>query len=113
MSRLFERLSYLRSLAITAPLIFIYTGIMGSLSFASSFVDSTGRIQHACSRIWARMILWTSRVRVRVSGTEYVKQGRPYVFCANHQSHMDIPILLAGLPFQFRFAAKRELFRYP
>jgi len=26
---------------------------------------------------------------------------------------MDIPILLAGLPFQFRFAAKRELFRYP
>jgi 1-acyl-sn-glycerol-3-phosphate acyltransferase len=26
---------------------------------------------------------------------------------------MDIPILLAGVPFQFRFAAKRELFRYP
>jgi 1-acyl-sn-glycerol-3-phosphate acyltransferase len=108
-----NKLSYLRSLLITAPLIFLYTAIMGSISVASSFVDSTGRIQHGCSRIWARMILWTSRVRVRVSGVENVKLGRPYVLCVNHQSHMDIPILLAGLPFQFRFAAKKQLFRYP
>jgi 1-acyl-sn-glycerol-3-phosphate acyltransferase len=113
MARFTDKLSYARSLLITAPLIFLYTAIMGTISVSSSFIDSTGRIQHACSRIWGRMILWTSRVRVRVSGTEHVKQGRPYVFCANHQSHMDIPILLAGLPFQFRFAAKRELFRYP
>jgi 1-acyl-sn-glycerol-3-phosphate acyltransferase len=108
-----DKLSYARSLLITAPLIFLYTAVMGSISVVSSLVDSRGRIQHACSRIWARMILWTSRVRVHVSGTENVKPGRAYVLCANHQSHMDIPILLAGLPFQFRFAAKRELFRYP
>src|SRR5579862_9608358 len=108
-----EKLSYLRSLLITAPLILLYTAIMGSISVASSLADSSGRIQHGCSRIWGRMILWTSRVRVRVSGVENVKTGRPYVICVNHQSHMDIPILLAGLPFQFRFAAKKELFRYP
>jgi 1-acyl-sn-glycerol-3-phosphate acyltransferase len=108
-----NKLSYARSLLITAPLIFLYTGIMGSLSVASSLVDSTGGIQHACSRIWARMILWTARVRVRVHGIENVKPGRPYVLCVNHQSHMDIPIILAALPFQFRFAAKKQLFRYP
>jgi 1-acyl-sn-glycerol-3-phosphate acyltransferase len=108
-----DKLSYLRSLLITAPLILLYTAIMGTISVSSSLIDSRGRIQHACSRIWARMILWTARVRVRVTGAENVKPGRPYVLCANHQSHMDIPILLAGLPFQFRFAAKRELFRYP
>src|SRR5260370_10550930 len=108
-----NRLSYARSLLITAPLIFLYTGIMASLSLASSLIDSTGRIQHACSRIWARMILWTARVRVRVQGVENVKPGRPYVLCLNHQSHMDIPIILAALPFQFRFAAKKQLFRYP
>jgi 1-acyl-sn-glycerol-3-phosphate acyltransferase len=59
------------------------------------------------------MILFTARVRVSVRGMENVKAGRPYVLCVNHQSHMDIPILLAALPFQFRFAAKKELFRYP
>ena len=108
-----KKLSYVRSLFITAPLIFLYTAVMGSISVASSLVDPRGRMQHACSRIWAKMILCTSRVRVQVSGAEHVKAGRPYVLCANHQSHMDIPILLAGVPFQFRFAAKRELFRYP
>ena len=108
-----KKLSYVRSLFITAPLIFLYTAVMGSISVASSLVDPCGRIQHECSRVWAKMILWTSRVRVQVNGAEHVKAGRPYVLCANHQSHMDIPILLAGVPFQFRFAAKRELFRYP
>ena len=113
MAGFLETLSYARSLLVTAPLIFLYTAIMGTISVSSSLIDSSGRIQHGCSRLWARMILWTSRVRVRVSGAENVKPGRPYVLCANHQSHMDIPILLAGLPFQFRFAAKKELFRYP
>src|SRR5437764_10131500 len=59
------------------------------------------------------MSLWPSRIHVRVRGTENVQPGRSYVLCSNHQSHMDIPILLAGLPLQFRFAAKKELFRYP
>jgi 1-acyl-sn-glycerol-3-phosphate acyltransferase len=108
-----DKLSYARSLLITAPLIFLYTAIMGSLSVASSLIDSRGRVQHACSRIWARMILWTARVRVSVRGIENVKPDRPYVLCVNHQSHMDIPVVLAAFPFQFRFAAKKELFRYP
>ena len=113
MSSFLDKLSYTRSLLITAPLIFLYTGIMGSLSVASSLIDSRGRVQHACSRVWARMILWTARVRVKISGIENVKPGCPYVLCVNHQSHMDIPVVLAALPFQFRFAAKKELFRYP
>jgi 1-acyl-sn-glycerol-3-phosphate acyltransferase len=113
MARFLEKLGYARSLVVTAPLIFLYTGIMATLSLASSLIDSTGRIQHACSRIWARMILWTARVHIDVRGVENVKSGRAYVLCVNHQSHIDIPIILAALPFQFRFAAKKQLFRYP
>jgi 1-acyl-sn-glycerol-3-phosphate acyltransferase len=108
-----DRFGYARSLFITAPLIFLYTGIMGSISVASSLVDSTGRVQHWCARAWSRLILWTSRVRLRVSGLDNIRPGKRYVLCVNHQSHMDIPIVLAALPFQFRFAAKKQLFRYP
>src|SRR2546428_13383607 len=111
--RLREKLGYSRSLLITAPLIFLFARSRGSLSVASSIIDSRGRIQHACSRIWARMILWTSRVRIRVTGLENIRSDVPYVLCFNHQSHMDIPIVLAAMPFQFRFAAKKQLFRYP
>jgi 1-acyl-sn-glycerol-3-phosphate acyltransferase len=113
MSALKEKISYTRSIVITAPLIFLYTGIMGLISVLSSFIDARGRMQHACSRIWSRLILWTSRVRLKVEGLENLKPKTPYVLCVNHQSHMDIPIVLAALPFQFRFAAKKQLFRYP
>jgi 1-acyl-sn-glycerol-3-phosphate acyltransferase len=107
------RLSYARSLLITAPLIFLYTGIMGSISVATSLVDARGGMQHGCSRIWARLILWTSGIRVRVTGLGNINPDIPNVLCANHQSHMDTPIILAALPFQFRFTPKKQLFRYP
>jgi len=108
-----DRLSYARSLLITAPLIFFYTGVWASISVASSLFDSRGRIQHGCARTWARLILWTCGIRVRVTGLDSIRPGKSYVLCANHQSHMDTPIVLAALPFQFRFTPKKELFRYP
>jgi 1-acyl-sn-glycerol-3-phosphate acyltransferase len=108
-----EKLGYARSLLITAPLIFLYTAVMGSISVASSVFDARGRVQHGCARLWAKMILWTSRVRVHVTGLENIRSDVPYVLCLNHQSHMDIPIVLAALPFQFRFTPKKQLFRYP
>jgi len=113
MANLSDKLSYARSLLITAPLIFLYTAVMGSISVVSSLFDSHGRVQHGCARIWSRLILWTAGVRVRVVGLEHIRPNVPYVLCVNHQSHMDIPIILAVFPFRFRFAAKKQLFRYP
>jgi 1-acyl-sn-glycerol-3-phosphate acyltransferase len=106
-------LSYLRSILITNNLIYLYTAIMGSLSLTGSLFDSRGRWQHWCARTWSRLILATGRIKVSVEGLEHAGGGSPAIFCVNHQSSMDIPVLLAHLPFQFRFVAKRSLFRYP
>jgi 1-acyl-sn-glycerol-3-phosphate acyltransferase len=108
-----EFLSYLRSLLITNNLIYLYTAVMGTLSLGGSLFDSGGRWQHGCARVWSWLILKTSGIRVSVEGIEHVKLGAPAIFCVNHQSSMDIPVMLASLPFQFRFIAKRSLFRYP
>src|SRR5262245_37858516 len=108
-----DRLSYARSLCITAPLVFLVTGVMGSVSLATSLFDSTGRLQHTCARLWARMILVVCGVRLRISGADELRDSLTYVFFANHASHIDIPIILAALPVSFRFAAKKELFRIP
>ncbi|HET9215444.1 MAG TPA: lysophospholipid acyltransferase family protein [Terriglobia bacterium] len=113
MAVLLERLSYARSILITAPLVFITTAVMGTLSLLSSLFDSSGTAQHACARWWARMVLAICRVRLTVSGHVEFRENTPCVFFANHQSHIDIPVVLAALPIPFRFAAKKELFRIP
>ena len=111
--RIPDWLSRLRSYALLDPLIFFYTIVLGSLSFAASFTDPEGAKQHAIARRWARWILATAMCPVRVLGLEGIDVSRPAIYAANHISALDIPLLYANLPFQFRILAKQELFRYP
>jgi 1-acyl-sn-glycerol-3-phosphate acyltransferase len=106
-------LSYIRSLLITDPIIILATIVMGSISLLTSLFDSAGRMQHQISRIWSRMLLTVSGVKMRIDGLEKIDPGTTYVFVANHRSFMDIPVLLAHLPLQFRFLAKKGLFMIP
>jgi 1-acyl-sn-glycerol-3-phosphate acyltransferase len=106
-------LSYARSLVFTNLLIYFYTAVCGTVSLLGSIFDAEGRWQHACARTWSWLILKTSGIRVRVEGLEHVKPGETTIYCVNHQSAMDIPVLFASLPVQFRFVAKRSLFNLP
>lgn len=106
-------LSYIRSLLITDPIIIVATIIMGSVSLIVSLFERSGDRQHQISRVWSRMLLRVSGVRMRVEGLEKIDPAQSYVFVANHQSLMDIPVLLAYLPLQFRFLAKKGLFLIP
>ncbi len=106
-------MSLLRSLLFSAPLIVLATVVLGTVSVAASFFDNTGRTQHAVAVMWARILLAVSFIRVRVEGLENLDSRGTYVFAANHSSYMDIPALLARLPFQFRFFAKKGLYQIP
>lgn len=112
-SRFRYLLSYARSLLFTNLLIYFYTAVCGTVSLLGSLFDARGRWQHACARTWSWLILKTSGIRVRVEGLEYVRPGETAIYCVNHQSAMDIPILFTSLPAQFRFVAKRSLFNMP
>ena len=50
---------------------------------------------------------------MHLEGTEHLDPSKPAVYAANHLSALDIPVLYAGLPTQFRIMAKKELFSYP
>jgi 1-acyl-sn-glycerol-3-phosphate acyltransferase len=65
------------------------------------------------ARYWSRMLLWFSWLPVDTHfETPLDPEGR-YVYMANHQSLFDIPVLLATLPGQTRFLAKKSLFKIP
>jgi 1-acyl-sn-glycerol-3-phosphate acyltransferase len=106
-------MSKLRSLFFYDPLVWIYTIILGSVSLISSLFDGTGEIQHRVAQFWARVILRTIGVPVKVVGMEAIDTTRSHVYVVNHLSALDIPVLYDSLHFQFRILAKQELFRYP
>lgn len=112
-ARLRNFLSYIRSLFFTDLLIYLYTAVFGTFSLCGSFFDAHGRWQHGCARTWSWLILKTSRVRLSVEGLENIDPHQTVIFCSNHPSAMDIPILFVSLPVQFRFLAKRVLFHVP
>jgi 1-acyl-sn-glycerol-3-phosphate acyltransferase len=106
-------MSFLRSLLFSTPLIVLSTIVMGTISLVASFFDRTGNSQHRLARIWGKSLLAAGLIRVRAEGLPKLDPGATYVFVANHASLMDIPALLSELPFQFRFFAKKGLYRIP
>jgi 1-acyl-sn-glycerol-3-phosphate acyltransferase len=64
------------------------------------------------TRAWGRGILWVAGVRVEVQGEENVPAGAA-VYAANHASALDIPLLFAHLPVDFRIIHKRSLYAVP
>jgi 1-acyl-sn-glycerol-3-phosphate acyltransferase len=103
----------LRSLLWTDPLIFAATAVMASLSLAASLVDGTGRRQQRIARRWARMILRICGATVTVRGRENLRPGATYVFCANHLSLIDTPLVFGYLDWDFRILARKGLFQIP
>ncbi|HMA65589.1 MAG: lysophospholipid acyltransferase family protein [Fibrobacterota bacterium] len=62
---------------------------------------------------WNFNLLWIAGIKLKVSGLEKLQKNKRYVFIANHQSGLDIPVLYAGLNRLISFIAKKELFYIP
>jgi len=72
-----------------------------------------GRPADRLVRRWCRGLLALSGCPLRVEGLENLLGIGPAVFAANHASYLDSVVLLAALPFEFAFIAKRELLSWP
>jgi 1-acyl-sn-glycerol-3-phosphate acyltransferase len=106
-------LSQLRSYFVYDPLVWLYTVVFGITSIPFGFFDKDGSILHGFARNWSKLIMKTICSPVRVTGLEKIDSSRTYVYAVNHASALDIPVLYASLPFQFRIVHKKELLSYP
>jgi len=98
---------------VAAILVTLDTIVMGSYGVVAGFVPPRGDWTFRGARLWGRIILWAALVRRHVEGHELVPRDGPVVFMANHESWLDIPVLLTSVPVQVRFLAKKSLFRIP
>lgn len=106
-------LRWIRSFLFSIPLILVFTITLGTVGVLSSLLDRQGRILASCKRLWARLILGVSFVRVTVSGLSKIDPSQRYVFCSNHLSYLDPPVVLASLEKPVCFLAKQSLFSIP
>jgi 1-acyl-sn-glycerol-3-phosphate acyltransferase len=91
--------------------VFISVVAFGTVCLAIAPVNNA--LSRSIALLWMRLLLCIGGVRVEVRGMEHLKKNGRYVFIANHQSHLDIPVLFAALRFPLSFIAKKELFRIP
>jgi 1-acyl-sn-glycerol-3-phosphate acyltransferase len=102
-----------RTVFFLIPAISVYTIVLGTISVLSSFIDNTGDVGHRCARVWSRLVLRTTGVRITARGIDRLDPNQSYVCAANHQSIYDIPIVFGSLPLQLRIIAKDSLKRFP
>ena len=71
------------------------------------------KLTSSISRLWAWLIIRSCGVEVEIEGLENLRGLKSYVLVANHQSFFDIFAVLAYLPGDTRFVAKKELLQIP
>lgn len=72
-----------------------------------------GSIYEQVPRQWARDLLRSAQIEVRVRGLEHLHGVGTCVYCANHTSFVDPGALIDAVPGSVRFVAKRSLFHVP
>lgn len=67
----------------------------------------------AFPRFWGRVLCRVAGIRVRIEGLENIDPNKTYIFAGNHCSQVDIYAFQGYFPHDFRWIAKKELFRIP
>lgn len=106
------RLGPIRTSAVKIS-VGLVTAVLGCVAVVAGLASqrAAARISH----LWGALCLRIAGVPVVVEGLGRLAEGQRYVIMANHESSLDILVLLAALPpsLELRFLAKKSLFRIP
>ena len=98
-------------------LVFFYSIVINKLSYLIAlFIKSTYKkklFYQKGARVWGNLILKSALIKVKVTGLENIPKDTNVIFTPNHQSYLDIFILLKYLPPPFKFIIMRKLFKVP
>ncbi|MFN0178086.1 MAG: lysophospholipid acyltransferase family protein [Gemmatimonadales bacterium] len=90
-----------------------YTVWYGTRVVVDAVVGLRGEPFDRIQRAYGLALLRATRINVVVEGLDRLTPGQPYVFTSNHESWVDIWMILVGLPGTIRFVFKKELSKVP
>jgi 1-acyl-sn-glycerol-3-phosphate acyltransferase len=91
----------------------VRTVAYGTLSIALGPLTRDHRASLWAMQRWCRSNIRGLNIVVEASGLENVPATGAFVYCTNHQSIVDIIVLGAVLPGDYKWAVKRSLMRIP
>lgn len=65
------------------------------------------------NKIWAHVVYWACFMPVQVVWEFKPKKNQSYVYCPNHNSYLDIPLIAHSSPHFIAFMGKEELGKVP
>ena len=92
--------------------IFFFLIFMPLLFFFTAIKKNQILVANLC-RYWSRLTLWFSFIFPLVTWEEKINRDKTYIFCPNHISTLDIPLIFAILPNPIQFIGKAELAKLP
>ena len=97
---------------IAYVVILAYIAVAAPLALFFGVIMRWGSAMWALGHAGARLALALAGIRYRVSGREHVPDTA-VVFCANHESNVDPPVLFEALHRRLHILYKAELHKFP
>jgi 1-acyl-sn-glycerol-3-phosphate acyltransferase len=98
---------------VTFVVVSLYVLVAGSIGMLLAALFRWPGVLYIIGHGGVRLGLLLSGIRYTVSGLEKVPPGRAVVFCSNHQSNIDPPVLFTALHSRLHILYKAEINKIP
>jgi 1-acyl-sn-glycerol-3-phosphate acyltransferase len=92
---------------------FTAIGLLAPFLIALRLLTGNDNMIYAPVRLFVRLGLRLVGVKVEVTGRDNLDPAQPYIFTPNHQSLIEVPMLVTYLGRNPAYLAKKEVFKYP
>ncbi len=98
---------------LTYLVVSLYVLIAGPIGLGIAIPFKLKGVLYELGHIGVGLALSMAGIRYRVTGREHIPAGRAVVFCSNHESNVDPPVLFQALHRRLHVLFKAELTKLP
>jgi len=81
--------------------------------FYFTAIDKNQRAVCHIARYWSKATIWFSFIFPLVEYEQKIDKEKTYIFCANHVSALDIPLILSVINMPIQYIGKAEISKIP
>ena len=100
--RLWFLIAFFSVFLLFTPSLFLFTAII-----------KNNKVVNQITKYWSALFLILSGIFWKVEFEEKLDPKKRYIFCPNHSSTLDIPLITAAIPVPLMFMGKKELAAIP